>query len=194
MLISANPAFMQQIEAGAGMAEIELKTILDDVRGRDNALLTMLLATDRQAVSIFRVYVTLTLAVVSAAVAGLFNRNFAAEPWVLGGAGVVVSGLSLACWFCIMTIRSAQVALPGRGAEFWSWARDPKVTMDDFLDAYLAQSLSAQNNNHDVNSRASWYLRYAKRIGVWSVVLGALLVSLGVSGLGAIVWAELPLP
>lgn len=168
------------------MDKFDLKTILDDVRSRDTALLTMLLATDRQAMALFRVYVTLTAALVSVAIAVIFGDALRFDIWVAAGSGAAALGLSISCWFCIQTIKTATVALPGKGAEFWQWAIRDDITKDAVIEAYLQQSLCGQNNNLEVNRQSSYWLRQAKRLGVASLVLGSIIVIVGMFGLASI--------
>ena len=173
------------------MATFDPKIILDDIRARDVALLNMLLATDRQAVSLFRVYVTMAAALVSAAVAGVLKQGHTVDVWLTSGVVIAASGLALACWLCIRAIRTAQVGMPGKGAEFWLWARREDVNEDVALDAYLSQSLAAQDINLEVNRRSSSCLRKAKRVGVWSVATGALVILFGLSGFASSLWSVL---
>lgn len=173
------------------MAKFDPKIMLDDIRARDVALQNMLLATDRQAVSLFRVYVTLAAAIISASVAGIMRDDSLIDSWVLIGVGLTASGLALACWFCIWAIRTAKVGLPGKGAEFWQWARRDDIEDDVALDAYLAQTLEAQSVNLEVNRRSSSCLRKAKRLGVWSVIAGATIILVGLSGFAANLWSAL---
>lgn len=170
------------------MASFDLKIVLDDIRSRDAALLTMLLATDRQAVALFRVYVTLAAALISASVAGMLNPNWSLGSWVAAGVGTTALGLALACWYCIKAIRTAKVGLPGKGAEFWQWAQRDDVTEEVAVGAYLVQSLNAQSTNFEVNRSSSACLRRAKRIGVASVALGAFVVLFGLTGAASIAW------
>src|SRR5690606_34033520 len=107
---------------GEHMSKFDLKTVLDDVRSRDAALLTMLLATDRQAMALFRVYVPLAAALVSAALAATFEASWYQDARISAGAGTTAAGLAIACWYCIQAITTAAVAIPGKGAEFWQWA------------------------------------------------------------------------
>ncbi|WP_376709095.1 hypothetical protein [Pseudochrobactrum lubricantis] len=176
------------------MSKLDMKIILDDVRSRDAALLTMLLATDRQAMALFRVYVTLTVALASAALAGMIGAAPYLGVWVVIAAGTMAGCLTLACWYCIQAIKTATVALPGKGAEFWQWASRDDVTEEAVIAAYLEQSLNGQDNNFAVNQQSSSYLRMAKRLGVASIVLGSIIVVLGASGLVTTAWEVLSHP
>lgn len=176
------------------MPKLDMKIILDDVRSRDTALLTMLLATDRQAMALFRVYVTLTAALASAALAAMFGAAPYLGFWAVFGAGTMAMCLTLACWYCIQTVKTATVALPGKGAEFWQWALRDDVTEEAVITAYLGQSLNGQDNNLAVNQQSSSYLRMAKRLGVASIVLGSMIVVLGASGLVTTAWEVLSHP
>jgi hypothetical protein len=179
------------ISHGGKMAKFDPKIILDDVRSRDVALLTILLATDRQAVALFRVYVTLAAALISAAVAGAIKANEAVDVWITVGVGLSASGLARACWYCIVAIKTAKVGMPGKGAEFWQWARRDDISEDVALDAYLNQALTAQDTNIEVNRRSSNCLRMAKRLGVGSVALGAIVLLIGLSGFASTAWEAL---
>lgn len=170
------------------MAKVDLKILLDDVRARDAALLSMLLTTDRQAMALFRVYVPLAAALVSAALAATFKVYWYLDGWIATGAGSAALVLALACWYCIQAMKTATVAVPGKGAEFWQWATRDDIDEDVALAAYLDQSLKGQDNNFKVNRRSSNCLRMAKRLGVASIILGSGIVLVGTSGLAAIAW------
>lgn len=173
------------------MPKLDLKSVLDDVRARDAALLAMLLSNDRQAMALFRVYVTIAAALASAALAATLKVGWYPDFWVAAGAGATALGLSIACLLCIQAMKSAKVAMPGKGAEFWQWASREDVAEKAILDAYLAQSLFGQDNNFYINRRSSAYLQRAKRLGVASIVLGSAIVLIGASGIATTAWEAL---
>lgn len=172
------------------MAKIDLKTVLDDVRARDAAILNLLLVTDQRALALFRIYVTLAAALGSAAVASVVGQGKPplAENWVAHSASVAAIGLLIGCAFCLSSMKTAKIAFPGKGAEFWQWATGD-VEEPEVIKAYLAQSMTGQNNNLDVNAVASRSLRMAKRLGPMSVGAGGLVALAGAIGWTASFWA-----
>ncbi|TQI72901.1 hypothetical protein FHT98_0621 [Bosea sp. AK1] len=172
------------------MAKIDLKNILDDIRARDAAILNLLLVTDQRSLALFRIYVTLAAALASAAVASVVGEGKAplAQNWVAHSASVAAIGLLIGCAYCLAAMKTAKIAFPGKGAEFWQWATGD-VEEPDLIQAYLAQSLAGQSNNFDVNTVASKALRMAKRLGPISVGAGGLVALAGAVGWTASFWA-----
>ena len=160
----------------------EKQFAIEDARVRHAALLQMLLFTDTQAMSLLRLYATLGVAAASGATAG-FVGSFLTVPdpfaFALFGAAAV---FFVGCLFSLWAMRTANVSLPGRGAEFWLWATDPKVTFDHALDSYLKELAGKGDMNLAVNTRAAFHLRSAKRCGAWSPVVAFAF------GLGAYLW------
>lgn len=173
------------------VAKIDLKNILDDIRARDAAILNLLLVTDQRALALFRIYVTLAAALGSAAVASVVGegKQPLAQNWVAHSASVAAIGLLIGCAYCLSAMKTAKIAFPGKGAEFWQWARGDDVQESALIDAYLAQSLAGQNQNLEVNAVTSKALRMAKRLGPISVGAGGLVALAGAIGWTASFWA-----
>lgn len=173
------------------MAKFDLKIVFDDVRGRDAALLNVILASDRQAVALFRVFVTLVVALVSATVAASLSSNVSLTWGTIGGAVCAIGGLCAACWQCIRAIRTANMALPGKRAEFWQWAMREDVDEETAVKAYLGQSKDAQDTNHKVNTQSAASLKLAKLMAVTAVALSAVVVLVERSDVINYAWSAL---
>jgi hypothetical protein len=158
------------------MAKFDLKIVFDDVRGRDAALLNVILAGDRQAVALFRVFVTLVVALVSATIAASLSTTVSLTWGMVTGAILAIAGLCAACWQCIRAIRTANMALPGKRAEFWIWARREDIDEETAVNTYLEQSREAQDTNHKVNTQSAASLKLAKLMAVAAVTSSALVV------------------
>ncbi len=173
------------------LAKVDLKNILDDVRARDVALLGSIVALDRQALALFRIYVTLAVALGSAAVAGAYSSSGNVSAWIIYGAASAACGLAVACHFCIVTVRSAKLGVPGKNADFWRWAIRDDVTEQYLIEAYLELSEKAQQQNYSVNDNSTRSMRIAKRLGIASVLIGGVVALAGATGLGPRAWAAL---
>ncbi|MGQ4273392.1 hypothetical protein [Terrihabitans sp. B22-R8] len=159
------------------MANIDLKTLLDDVRTRQKALHDLILFTDRQAMALLRLYATLSLALTSAGVASL--RPGSAIPLAAGLGLLVASALFIiGALLCFQAMKQASIAFPGRDAEFWTWARRDDVTEEAALGAYLDQAGTTFAENYDLNATTAKHLARAKRLGVAAPAL-ALIVAVG---------------
>ncbi|WEK05766.1 MAG: hypothetical protein P0Y65_05785 [Candidatus Devosia phytovorans] len=165
------------------MAEVELKVLLDDVRARDVALFNTIAASDRQSVALFRIYVTMILALMSGIAALVAAPPFAERPWLVSGAIIAAIGLAGACWLCFRAIKTANVGAPGRSADFWQWATRPDVTEEALIEEYLKKSFESQTANHLVNAKSGFAMRWAKRLGLSAVILGGLVAVIGVTNL-----------
>ncbi|RYE36917.1 MAG: hypothetical protein EOP21_14505, partial [Hyphomicrobiales bacterium] len=136
------------------MAEIDLKVALDDMRARQLALLTLILATDQKALALYRLYVTIALASLAGAF-GSFSDAIGMHSiagWVLLPAAAV---LALGCVCCSMAIAKAEISLPGRGADFWAWSLRVSATPEEILEAYTDELGSSQNDTRVVNAQAT---------------------------------------
>lgn len=173
------------------MSKFDLKVVLDDVRARDTALLNMIVAIDRQALALFRIYVTLAVALGSAAVAGAYSSTANVNSWIVWGAGSAALGLAVGCHFCITTVRSAKLGVPGKNADFWKWALRDDISEEAMVDAYLKYSDDAQQQNYRVNDQSTRSMRIAKRLGVASVVIGGSIAIAGATGLASKAWSAL---
>lgn len=169
------------------MAKMDAKVILDDVRARDLALFNTLAGTGRQSISLFRIYVTMLLALASAVAALAANPALAERGWLIVGASIAAAGVAAGGAYCFDAIKTAEIALPGRGADFWQWSLRDDVSADHVLEKYLERSLAAQDENHRVGGASALSMRRAKRFGIWGVVIGAAVSISGVTGIIACV-------
>src|SRR5690606_29655615 len=96
----------------------QLQVALDDARARQTALLQLIYFTDQQAMSLLRLYVTIAVATATGAATG-----FAPNSWIPMAASIGLTVVSIAllvgCYFCFQAMKTAELALPGRGADFW---------------------------------------------------------------------------
>ncbi|WP_454655114.1 hypothetical protein [Bosea beijingensis] len=169
------------------MPKVDLKNVLDDVRARDNALLNMIVHLDRQALALFRIYVTLAVAL--AAVAGSYSVSARIDVWTAVGAAAAALVLAIGCFFCMQTVRSAKVGVPGKGADFWMWALRDDVSEEALLTAYLNYSDEAQKQNYRVNDHSTRCLKIAKRLGVASIIVGGAIALSGATGVTSLTWS-----
>ncbi|ODR98396.1 hypothetical protein AUC68_08105 [Methyloceanibacter methanicus] len=138
---------------------------IDDARQRHAALTELIYFTDSQAMALLRLYSTVGIAMASASAA-----LFAADPpvstalaWALASATVVLVIGAVFCWLAMQTL---QVSLPGRGAEFWLWAMDARVTAASAFTKYLENLEKESVWNREVNDTTSQHLMAAKIAGV----------------------------
>jgi hypothetical protein len=153
------------------MAQLDTKAMLDDVRARDTALLTLILSNDRQAMALFRIYITIGSATAVAAAAGFLETDgFASQTkWATLAVTMV---LAVASYLCQAGMTSSEVGLPGKGGDFWLWARDEAITEETALRTYLQYAKEHQELNVRVNTRAFWTLIWAKRLGMAAPIIG----------------------
>lgn len=161
------------------MAKIDAKALLDDARGRDAALIALLLAGDRKATDLFRVYVTIGVAVASAVAAGVAEEFFGSAVYPIVALLTSLACLAAGSWFCFAAMMPVKVILPGRGSDFWRWSRDPSIDEEIVLDWYLRRSDDAWELNNEVNVRAAARLEMALRFGILAFVWPVLVVLCG---------------
>jgi hypothetical protein len=165
------------------MKHTDLKIVLDDVRARDLALLNLITFTDRQAMALFRVYVTVGAATAVAAASGFLGvdplLHFAGP-----STAIIALTLAFACYFCLRAMVPADIGLPGRSAEFWQWTVDDRVLVEDVLAYYLNQAKAAQDQNRKTNEKGATALAWAKRLGIVAPVAGLLVGALRMAASG----------
>ncbi len=165
-------------EALESSMKADLKTILDDARARDAALINLIIFTDRQAMALFRVYVTVGVATAVAATSGILSRDpilhFAGPP-----TAIIAIILAVACWFCLRAMVPSDIGLPGRAAEFWQWTTGELVTEAEALRAYLQQTKAVQDMNRATNKRGASALAWAKRLGIVAPIAGIAIGAIG---------------
>jgi len=153
------------------MVPSDLKIVLDDVRARNLALHNLILYNDRQAMDLFRLYVTIAVAGAAAALAGLF-RDDELLRFMRWGVGAATIMLAIGAGLCLHAMAQVELGLPGRKAEFWQWALREDVPQEAAVAAYLDQSRAAEEKNYKINSAASDIYRYAKWAGVAAPIIG----------------------
>lgn len=145
------------------------KLALEDARYRHNAILGLIHAADSQAMTLMRLYVTLGSAAAAGAVAMLSAQPRVAVPLVCALASAIVT-LAYGTFKCFSVINSANVNLPGRGAEFWLWAADERVQRTEVFKAYLTALADKHKVNNSLNESQTASLSRAKRVGVWTPI------------------------
>ncbi|MDX8530087.1 hypothetical protein RFM41_12110 [Mesorhizobium sp. VK25A] len=166
------------------MKHADLKIVMDDVRARDAALLNLIIFTDRQAMALFRVYVTVGAATAVAAASGFLGvdplLHFAGP-----STAAIALTLGLACYFCLRAMTPADIGLPGRPAEFWQWTADDRVQVEDVIGHYLSQAKAVQDQNRKTNEEGARALAWAKRLGIIAPTTGLLIgaIRLAVTGI-----------
>lgn len=124
------------------------KLALEDARFRHNALMQLLYINDGQAVTLLRLYLTMTIAAAGAA-ASIFLGTWALPrefAWALSSAALLLI-ISAGC--CSLATMGRGVNLPGRGAEFWLWAAREEVDREEAFRTYLTNL----KEKHEVNRR-----------------------------------------
>jgi hypothetical protein len=147
------------------MSEDDLKIAIDDARHRHLALVNLILFTDQKAMAVFRLYVTIGIAAAAAGIAGFFRDDhlLVFARWSLLASAVT---LALGAYFCFKAMSRANINLPGRGAEFWQWALDDRVSLRDAVTAYLKELESRQTSNRALNERTAAELDRAVKMGI----------------------------
>lgn len=163
----------------------ETRFALDDARQRQAALLNLIYSIERQASDLLRLYVTLALAAASAATASVVTKSSILS--VLGAPLLAaVFALSIGSWFCFRAMKSAPVCLPGRGADFWIWAQDTRITFEDAAKAYLTELKDRQTRDQRLNRLTAEDLAMAKRIGIATPIIAIIVAALTEAARGLI--------
>lgn len=162
------------------MDEIDVKALLDDARGRDAAWLALMLATDRQAMDLFRIYVTLGSAIASALAAGLHNNMFGQEAYPIVAILLLLGCLIAGSACCMIAMKPMTIGLPGRPAKFWlSALESPEADKSAIMTGYLKQAAESQRMNSQVNSQNSSDLAMAKKLGMLGFASASTILLLG---------------
>lgn len=153
-----------------------IKLALDDARARQTALVQLMYFTDQQALGLLRLYVTLGTASATAAVTG-----FSSNSWlpVEGSAALLACTTTFLAgsYFCFRAMRTAEVTLPGRGADFWKDALFANFNQAEIVSQYLDGLISGQHRDKATNKTSASALRLAKWAGI-STPLVAIIVAL----------------
>lgn len=155
------------------LSDGEFRTVIEDARARHAAVVALIYAADAQALSLMRLYVTLSIAAVSGAAASLGQTALFPRPvmWALIlTAAIFVIGTA----FCLRTLRSTNLNLPGRTGDFWQWAISNDVDRTAVLEAYLDNVEKKGKMNNDISASSGNALKWAKRCGVVAPVVALL--------------------
>jgi hypothetical protein len=93
---------------------------IQDIARYQEQLLKMLLHHDDRALKVLSLYVTVLAALVTAAFALNQAQALNAYAKIFMGGGAV--SLAVGCGFAYRAAWKARIYLPGRKADFWSWA------------------------------------------------------------------------
>lgn len=142
----------------------DFRTIIEDARARHSAVVALIYFTDTQAMNLLRLYLTVGIATVSGA-AALLPRTDTLHfvGYALAAASVV---LVIGSGFCMRAMQSGLVNLPGRPADFWSWAIRPDVDHRLAITEYLKNLEEKGALNDALSARNAWALTYAKACSV----------------------------
>ena len=142
------------------------KLAIEDARVRHAAVVNLILSADAQAMNLLRLYVTVATATASGS-ATAFSSTVAALPWAAGyGLSVATLCFVVGAYYCFLTMRSATINLPGRGAEFWLWSLHENVDRTDVFRTYLENLKIKTEMNNAVNNSNAKNFRYAKQFGM----------------------------
>lgn len=143
-----------------------IKVVFDDVRARQSALLGLIYFVERQAMNLLRLFITAGVAMVAAFAAGVQSVNpilHSLYPSAL--AGLVLTTVGAA--FCFRAMKTVELNLPGRGAEFWLWLLDnPHVETTAQLRFYLEDLEKQQADTRVVNVSNARSFERAKKVAV----------------------------
>ena len=149
----------------------ELKIAIEDARARQSALVSLIYFIDTQAMNFLRCYITIEAGAVSLLVAAAASSwTFKAE--ICGSAIGILATTLIASFYCFRAMPTANITLPGRGAEFWVWALDKDIEHDDVAKTYLRDLEKSTTSNREVNARSARALQFAKLWGAVSPLVG----------------------
>lgn len=157
----------------------EFRTVIEDIRVRQAALVTLIYATDTQALSLLRLFTTLAVATASGTVAAIASGSkYSLALFTAFGTStaILVAGVFL----CLSALEAARISLPGRKTDFWQWAVKHKIKKSKILDAYLLDAETQYKSNQKLNRETATTLKWAKRCAAAAPIL-ALLAGAAVS-------------
>lgn len=136
---------------------------LEDMRARQSALVALILNIDQRANDWLKYVVSLEIAAATGAVALLGQ-----ETWPLRSVGFgllfqIVLGL-ISCVYWAKATDTADLALPGRGPEFWEWSILHEIDDDEVLKKYIEGLNMMQKINKDLNARMAGHFKRARII------------------------------
>jgi hypothetical protein len=150
----------------------ELRFAIQDARTRHAAIVELIYATDRQAMALLGLYITLGLASASGFVAGL-NSDSIVPAELAAALFVAVLMFFAGIMLCFRAMKLVDINLPGRTADFWIWADGPSLDATKAYREYLQELDQKHATNDKVSNYASIKLAWAKRIGLWTPMVSA---------------------
>lgn len=161
-----------------------MKLALDDVRQRQKSLFDLILSTDRQAMTFFGFCVSICIASGTGAATALMTES--KIPTGAGAALVCVSvGFLIAGFYCLETMKTVDIGLPGRRSEFWEWA----LKFNDENDSSVSEYIKEAGRIYDRNSATSDSM--AKSLGNAKRAAGIALLLAAPAGLAVEYWAPI---
>lgn len=143
----------------------EIRFACDDARLRNAAIVDLIHQGDRTALELAKFYIAIASAAISASAAIFFATGHVPRVF-----GIVLIGLAVpllaGAQCCFVSMWTATMHLPGRGADFWLWAMRPEVESKSVFEAYLKRLDDGHATNRALNTRMAKWLDYAKRLGV----------------------------
>lgn len=146
----------------------DLKTAIEDARHRHNAVIQLMLASDNQALSLLRLFLTIALATA----AGSVSTVASSLPLSVALGSATVSMFAAAV-FCFRVIETTAINLPGRGAEFWLWGLDTPENRETVFRQYLTTLSDKHEQNNKANARQAKALRHAKWCALATIPVAA---------------------
>jgi hypothetical protein len=138
------------------------KIALDDVRNRHKSLLDILIATDRQSMSMLSWTSSFSAAACAAFVSTIITDTYK-YPAIQSSLLVLFIGFMSASYFAIDAMQVAKIGLPGRLGKYWKWAIEHNISIKETVIKYLEQAEQAHDLTAQTNNRAAKKLFYAKR-------------------------------
>lgn len=147
---------------------------VDDARRKHQAIVDLIAAGDRQAIGFLQLYIALAVAALSSGAAALLSQAVAVpRPISVGLIGFGLT-IALAALATLVVLWPSNIRLAGREPEFWEWAEQNQVSMDQTLRAYLVQIGEDIAINRRTNARMGRAMLLAKCLGAMAPVIGAI--------------------
>lgn len=160
----------------------DLRFACDDARKRHTAVVDLITATDRQAMALLQVYLTIAIAVVSAATVIYFATPATPIPKVFFAVLIGLAVPTLCGVFCcILSMWPGDISLPGRDASFWLWAMEPGVEAEKAYREYLENLAKGHARNKALNAKASAWLERAKVCGALAPFCALVALFIGIA-------------
>jgi hypothetical protein len=146
-----------------------MRFALDDARRRHSAVVDLIAANDRQALSFLQIYVAMAGGALSGAAAILLSAsNTLPRPLGFGLIGFALP-VTIGAMLCMAAVWPSNISLPGRKPDFWIWANE--VTAETAYLAYLENLAIKEAQNTRLNLRLSRLMTIAKMLGVAAPII-----------------------